>query len=249
MYLKKNYLILFFVIVIINFFISPFVFAHEAASEPLRQIGGFAFNQCYFCHSLKPDVHLTGPSLANLWGKKAGNVKGFELYSDALKKSNITWNEKSLEKWIRDAQKFAPGTTMPNIKYSDEKDIQSIVDFFKIAMKKDGYQKIISEKLIDEKLAIGQLPKHIRHPENIISVKSVDSCGSGYSVELTNGTIKKIWKLNLGLKVMSGEFGPKENQPILVPTGSMGDRFDIIFHSLKELSSTITDCKATQKNN
>jgi hypothetical protein len=45
------------------------------------------FGACAACHSLEPDRNMTGPSLANLWGRKAGGLVSFERYSDALKSS------------------------------------------------------------------------------------------------------------------------------------------------------------------
>jgi cytochrome c len=45
------------------------------------------FRTCAPCHSLEPDRNMTGPSLANLWGRKAGGLSSFDRYSDALKSS------------------------------------------------------------------------------------------------------------------------------------------------------------------
>ena len=42
------------------------------------------FRACTPCHSLEADRNMTGPSLANLWGRKAGSLPSFERYSDAL---------------------------------------------------------------------------------------------------------------------------------------------------------------------
>ncbi|WP_235885746.1 hypothetical protein [Bradyrhizobium niftali] len=49
--------------------------------------GRQAFRVCAACHSLEPDRNMTGPSLAGLWGCKAGGLASFERYSDALKLS------------------------------------------------------------------------------------------------------------------------------------------------------------------
>lgn len=240
---KKNSFAIQFSFFLFNFVFCSIVFSQEPSSDASLRLGATVFNSCYYCHSLKPDVHLTGPSLAGLWGKKAGKVKGYELYTDGLKKSNVVWNEKSLEEWIRNPQKLVPSTTMPDPRIKDETFRQAIVEFLKIAMAKDGYEKVVSEKLITEKIANGQLPKFVREPGKFSVVKSVESCGQVYSIVLVDGAAKKVWKLNLSFKVMHGDFGPKENQPIMVPTGSMGDRFEIIFHSYKELSAMITECK------
>src|SRR6202165_901288 len=49
------------------------------------------FQACAPCHSLEPDRNMTGPSLANLWGRRAGGLSSFDRYSDALKSSGIIW--------------------------------------------------------------------------------------------------------------------------------------------------------------
>src|SRR5438046_9585061 len=53
------------------------------------------FRACAPCHSLEPDRNMTGPSLANLWGRKAGSLASFERYSDALKSSGMVWDDRS----------------------------------------------------------------------------------------------------------------------------------------------------------
>ncbi len=45
----------------------------RAAGNP--QKGSQVFRQCLACHSLEPGRHLTGPSLANIWGRKAGTAE------------------------------------------------------------------------------------------------------------------------------------------------------------------------------
>ena len=43
------------------------------------------FRACSGCHSLEPGRHLTGPSLAGAFGRRAGTAEGFRRYSDALR--------------------------------------------------------------------------------------------------------------------------------------------------------------------
>jgi cytochrome c len=65
--------------------------------------------RCTGCHALNADHE--GPRLAGVFGRKAGSVAGFE-YSAGLKKSGITWNEATLEKWLSDPDMVVPDTTM-----------------------------------------------------------------------------------------------------------------------------------------
>ena len=62
-----------------------------AAGDATR--GAQLFQQCMACHSVQAGEHLTGPSLAHVAGHKAGTAQRFQRYSDALKRSGVTWDE------------------------------------------------------------------------------------------------------------------------------------------------------------
>jgi cytochrome c len=65
--------------------------------------------RCGGCHSLDHDQ--TGPRLGNVYGRKAGTVSTFR-YSDAMKTTQITWNDASLDKWLTDPESVVPDTDM-----------------------------------------------------------------------------------------------------------------------------------------
>ncbi len=77
--------------------------------NPVR--GKQTFRFCAFCHSLKPGEIRAGPSLAGLFGRNAGSVKGFR-YSKALKESAVVWDERTLDAWLANPWKFVPGNRM-----------------------------------------------------------------------------------------------------------------------------------------
>ena len=62
-----------------------------AAGDPLR--GAATFQTCAACHSTVPGEHMTGPSLAKIWQRKAGTVEGFSRYSEAMKHVDLVWTE------------------------------------------------------------------------------------------------------------------------------------------------------------
>src|SRR5262249_2594132 len=68
--------------------------------------------------SLEADRNMTGPSLADLWSRKAGTLASFGRYSPALKSSGVTWDDKTLDAWLADPQYFIAGNTMtfPGVK-------------------------------------------------------------------------------------------------------------------------------------
>jgi len=67
------------------------------------------YQACTDCHSL--DKNDVGPRHRGIYGRKAGSLPDYP-YSDALKSSNIVWNEETLDKWLTDPQTFVPGVKM-----------------------------------------------------------------------------------------------------------------------------------------
>jgi cytochrome c len=65
--------------------------------------------QCGGCHALDRDKE--GPRPRGVYGRVAGSVNSF-LYSDALKKSKITWTDETLDQWLTDTEKLVPGNDM-----------------------------------------------------------------------------------------------------------------------------------------
>jgi cytochrome c len=103
-----------------------------AAADPER--GRKLFGQtCTACHSLEPGKHRTGPSLAGLWGRKAGSLQGFGRYSPALKAADGVWNEATLEAWLTDPEAFIPGNFMGFAGIGEAADRADLIAFLKTA--------------------------------------------------------------------------------------------------------------------
>lgn len=98
----------------------------SAAGDP--QKGKKVFNKCMACHTVEVGKNKLGPSLHGVVGRKAGAVADYK-YSDALKASNVTWNDESLSKYLADPKGFMPGTKMvfPGLKNADE--IKDLISF------------------------------------------------------------------------------------------------------------------------
>lgn len=87
--------------------------ATPAASAPVASTAGApaGFAVCQSCHSIQPGVNSVGPSLAGIYGSKAGAVPGYS-FSPALANSGIVWDEKSLDTWLQGPMQMVPGTKM-----------------------------------------------------------------------------------------------------------------------------------------
>ncbi len=88
--------------------------AFAGAGDPVK--GEKVFKKCKACHTVKPGKHKVGPSLAGVFGRKAGTAEGFKKYK-GLKGADWTWDEASLEEYLADPKKFvkkqgAKGTSM-----------------------------------------------------------------------------------------------------------------------------------------
>ena len=103
------------------------------------------FRACAPCHSLEPDRNMTGPSLAGLWGRKAGGLSSFERYSDALKSSGIIWDDRSLDGWLTDPQRMVPDNDMPFQGIKDTRARADLLAFLKEATKPGAPQQMAQQ--------------------------------------------------------------------------------------------------------
>ena len=78
-----------------------------AAADAAR--GEEIYSRCAACHSLAQD--RAGPRHCGLIGRRAGTVPGFD-YSPAMKRSGLTWNARTLDRFLADPMKAVPGTSM-----------------------------------------------------------------------------------------------------------------------------------------
>ncbi len=249
--LKTNLLL---ALAIIVFFLNTKSEAHQKHKHPVNKktsgvsdgnltIGAWKYESCFYCHSLKPDVHLTGPSLANLFGKPAAQVKGFELYSEALKKSALVWNEENLQKFLFDPESVVSGTSMSFKGFRDKKAVQQLIDFLKVAMGPDGYKKVLDAKLLEPKMAGGQMPEDVSAPSDAETVTAIEHCGDLYKITVKNGSVSKYWQMNIEFKISSANYGPPKGKPAMLVTGSLGDRFVILFRDVEDMTKFVKSCR------
>ena len=99
------------------------VHAQDAAA------GGMAFQQCAECHSPGASDG-TGPGLKGVFGRRAGSKEGF-IYSPAMKKSQVVWDDATLAAYLADPRGVVPGTTMAYPGNEDSKERADLVAFLK----------------------------------------------------------------------------------------------------------------------
>ncbi|MGZ3199396.1 MAG: c-type cytochrome [Croceibacterium sp.] len=89
-----------------------------------------AFNQCAACHSTTPGKTIIGPSLAHVYGRKAGSLAGFQ-YSDAMKGSGLTWTSSNLDAFLTNPAGKVPGTLMGLAGIKDAAQRKAIIAYLK----------------------------------------------------------------------------------------------------------------------
>jgi cytochrome c len=81
---------------------------------------------CLPCHDAGPGAKVKlGPALNGLDGRQAGTIPGFN-YSEANKKSGITWHADTFADYIKSPMQRIPGTRMAFAGIRDEKDIANL---------------------------------------------------------------------------------------------------------------------------
>jgi cytochrome c len=199
-----------------------------AAGDSAR--GARAFGACAACHTLEPGRHLTGPSLAGVWGRKAGALESFPRYSAALKRSGIVWNERTLDAWLANPERNVPGNYMLFRGISDERTRADLAAFLRAAAEGGESRAPRSPASPDLKQAPpAALVTALRH------------CGDTYFVTNGEGNTVPYWEFNLRFKTDSSSSGPAPRKPVLVGQGMQGDRAQVVFSKPEEISVFIRE--------
>jgi len=191
--------------------------------------GARAFRQCIACHSIEPGLHMTGPSLASLMGRKAGTIEGFARYSDGLRAAQLTWTEATLDQWLRNPAALVPGNTMT---FPGIPDAQARADIV-------AYLKAVANGTAAAQPR-PQLPD-LKQAGAESRVTRMRHCKDTYEVVTADGRTHRMWEFNLRLKSDSSASGPRPNEPVIVGAGMRGDRASVVFSRPGEISSFIRD--------
>lgn len=97
-----------------------------AAGDP--KAGQNVFKKCAACHSTVEGQNKIGPSLHGIVGRHSASVPNF-AYSEAMKKTNKTWDEATLDSYLRNPREAVPGTKMIFLGLKDEKERQDVIAY------------------------------------------------------------------------------------------------------------------------
>ena len=92
--------------------------------------GAQIYQRCLACHSL--EYNRSGPRHCGVFGRQAGTLPGY-AYSKAMKASEITWDERSLDRFLENPLKILPGTKMAYAGVKDPQDRADLISYLKQA--------------------------------------------------------------------------------------------------------------------
>ncbi len=207
----------------------------RAAGDPVR--GATIFQACAACHSTTPGQHMTGPSLANIWQRKAGTVDGFSRYSDPMKHADLAWTEAALDKWLTDPERFMPGTSMTFPGLREDKSRQDVIAYLKAVS--DGKGPIAPQRGGGMMMNMQSAKEDLKKAPPQGQVIAISHCDDTYTVRTADGKVNKVWEFNLRFKTDSRALGPRPGKPVIVGAGMQGDRASIIFAAPGEISTFI----------
>ena len=96
--------------------------------------GEKVYKKCKACHALEAGKNKVGPSLAGIFGRKAGSVEGFK-YSKAMTESGIVWDEKTIGEFLTKPKDVVPKTRMAFPGLKKEADRADLIAYLKEATK------------------------------------------------------------------------------------------------------------------
>src|SRR4030081_2034563 len=197
-------------------------------SPALAQLGDAArgqqdFRVCAPCHSLEPDRNMTGPSLAGLWGRKAGSLPSFDRYSDVLKSSGIIWDDRALDGWLTDPQRMVPNNDMPFEGIRDGAVRADLLAFLKEATKPGAAQQTAQQGGMKGMggmmggmggmMGGGGRDPNLKSLEPSKRVKAITHCRDTYRVTTADEKTRAFWERNLRFMTDSGKDGPGKRRP------------------------------------
>lgn len=201
--------------------------ATSAAGDATR--GAKVFAACAGCHSIAAGDHRTGPSLATVYGRRAGTAEGFPRYSAALRRATVVWDDKTLDAWLQDPAALIPGNFMFFRGLPEASAREDVV----------AYLRAVGEGVVANATANARPRPDLKLADPEQRVTAIRHCRDSYFVTFGTGETYPFWEFNLRFKTDSSRHGPAKGEPVIVGAGMGGDRAQIVFAEPAEISARI----------
>lgn len=100
-----------------------------AENDQLIAAGKDVFSRCQACHEVEPGLHIFGPSLSGIIGRKVGDIDDYD-YSKSLEAMDFAWTPDRIKELLGEpAQNMLPGTKMVFPGFSDESKVDALIAY------------------------------------------------------------------------------------------------------------------------
>jgi cytochrome c len=159
-------------------------------------------------------------------------------YSDALKNSRITWNDKTLEQWLAGPERLVPGNSMTFPGIEDANVRQDVIAYLHAV----SDNKAPPAPAQQGGMMMGRSQRaNLKQAPREAQVVSINHCRDTYIIKTAAGTVLKVWEFKLRIKTDSSSDRPNPGNPVMTGSGMMGDRASVVFSSPAEISRSINE--------
>ncbi|MCC3306498.1 c-type cytochrome [Sneathiella sp. HT1-7] len=93
--------------------------------------GEKVFKKCKACHTIEQGgKNKIGPNLFGIVGKKSGSAEGYK-YSKAMENADLTWDEATLNEYLKKPKALVKGTKMSFAGLKKESDRDNLIAYLK----------------------------------------------------------------------------------------------------------------------
>lgn len=111
------------------------VFSSTASGDAVNKGRDVYLSYCLACHAFscnRDGADANSPKLSGLFGRKAGGLTDFTGYSEGLKKSEVIWNDETLDSFFMDPSAVIPESTLPEYhKVGKSNEVKQLIAFLK----------------------------------------------------------------------------------------------------------------------
>ncbi len=120
------------ILVIVSFSVMAAIsFSSASFAEGDVVKGKKVYKKCKVCHTVDDGGrNLLGPNLFGIVGQKSGQKEGYK-YSKAMKESGLTWDEATLDLYLKKPKALVKRTKMTFIGLKKDKDRADIIAYLK----------------------------------------------------------------------------------------------------------------------